>query len=398
MMSTPDIDETADWEGINSSMTCVIMGFFEGSDNHNNNVELCTEFFKPLQKLAAANSAEDYFCMGDRYYTFNIAIVLDKKELQLCSESGGGTYVTKFPCTYTPIMNSQLRDPAPYRCKQFCRRWDDIDPNNLVNPCFHWDIMETSEISDYRNPELKHMESWVLAFPKASEKLSVRRNFVVDRLKLIEHTKSSEHEIKSIISLYKSVKILDFSTLEAGGIEKINLNLMLRGFNDNLAQQHINVLSQSDEWKDEFSIALNPLQLKKNLLRYVMFEAQKWEYCNQLTATELSTQITYMPENCPPCLMHMDIRVCGKLHTAFFQQIFDRTSTAVIKTLNIKLNSILSSTDNPNDEMDNTVHREFDDTLIKIEKQSVMDFKLTCKRMRKVSFINLLSSLLVHEI
>lgn len=109
-----------DWEGISSSVACVVMGFFEGSDNHDNNVTLCREFFISLQKYAAATSADEMFQIGELYYSLKIAIVLDKKELQLCSEIGGGTFVTKFPCTYIPVINTQLRDPAPYRCKQFC--------------------------------------------------------------------------------------------------------------------------------------------------------------------------------------------------------------------------------------------------------------------------------------
>lgn len=379
---TSDIGST-ECSGIQSSVTCIIMGFFEGKDNHNNNVELCTNFFKPLQKFAGAKSSEEMFHMDNLYYTFKIAIVLDKKELQMCTETGGGTYTTKFPCTYTPIMNTQLRGPAPYRCKQFCCRWDNIDSNNAVNKCYHWDLMEKSEIDEYRSAEFAHIEAWVISFPKASDTLSKKRNFVVNRLKLSQHSKSSDVILRNIISQYKS-ETLQYDQLDTADLDKVDLNLMLRGFNEQLIEHHIQILTQSAEWNNIFLPNSNLLQLKRHLLRYVMFQAQKWEFSNQVSSESLVTQLAYMPENCPPCLMHCDIRVCGKLHTSFLQHVRDTTSNEVITELNFKINGILSKPDNPGDEMDYSFHRIFDDDIIKIEKQTVMDFKLTCKRMRKV--------------
>lgn len=127
---------------------------------------------------------------------------------------------------------------------------------------------------------------------------------------------------------------------------------MLRGFDPDVALQQAVTMSQTEEWKDKFAPSLSNLDIKKHFLRYVMFEAQKWEFANQLSSVELSSQLTYLPENCPPCLMHCDIRVCSKLCTAFFQAVHDKTSKIVMEQLNVTLNNILSQTYS-----DDVIHR-----------------------------------------
>ena len=358
------------WTGVQSAMSTVCMGFFQGNDDHDNNVKLLKDFLMPLQKLAASTDTNGMFNFDGSYFNLNISIVHDKKELQMCSESGGGTYLTYFPCTYCPINNTQMKDPAPYRCSA-CVSGE--------TECFHWSLLDAKTRAWYCSSAADPISEWSIPWPSKETNASgrdSRLDFVVGWLQKPELAGLDHVTISNTIRDFRACGITEIKNIEGATTAQVATALSYQGIDVADINPLIVIVRECmapSFWCD-FD-ALNGPRKAKELLKLVIHLSQACAYCRQISPEKEETCLVLDHNNHPPCILHAHMRLYSKYYTTLFQFIKELklANKDIMEQVNVyicQLMSLPASKDHdvPIMKEDPEFTRTFQDTIVKVGK------------------------------
>jgi hypothetical protein len=322
-----------------------MIGFLVGKDNFENNKKLTQDSFDKLIEYDEVG-----FVYKDVRIFFKCVLTLDKKEIQICTQVGGGSATKKFFCTYCSCTNHMRGLPSLYKCEDCLS--DEIDED-----CYHRDFLTSVKIKEIEDAVKAADESAVLATGEEHDQASsynILARCVLRTMKsgasaeeykdwCVKHLRKSREEVrtKQVAKQMHDEFILTYgvpaASVMAADVRKIKRQLWVRGVlvDTTTWQPHPMFRNLVEEAKSRDCLFEEQGLLEfsdrwwRLLMRFVLYMAEIVEYVEDSAAKE--DKIVSKVELAMICGLHFELRVGQKLIQSLMNECRDHLTAAEYK-------------------------------------------------------------------